>query len=261
MREFITKGEISQLLGIAKSQVRFYEKKGLLRPKIGENGYAEYRFKDIYDLDVILFLRELDTSIEEISDLVLHDEGYDYLDILKKADKQIEEEIKQLKKKRKNINRRMTVYEESSIDKFIIKHMKKRNIYVSTEDFSYVHAKRAYDLTQKFSIDYRDFSNELCHMRKNGATVTGLINDDISLNHVDLEKQTLAEGDYLSYTFYFDQQAELAKHKERFREYVDASPHNFDNTELIIDHFGKTYYNMGNFVITMQRRIIAFHKG
>lgn len=59
--------ELEARTGIAKQNIRFYEKKGLLHPvRNAENNYREYTEEDISTLQVIKILRKLDVAIEDI---------------------------------------------------------------------------------------------------------------------------------------------------------------------------------------------------
>ncbi|MDO4262078.1 MAG: MerR family transcriptional regulator [Eubacteriales bacterium] len=69
---------ISQLeaaTGITKQNIRFYEKKGLLRPaRNEENNYREYSAFDLETLKIIKVLRKLDVPIEEIREVLAGEE-------------------------------------------------------------------------------------------------------------------------------------------------------------------------------------------
>ncbi|MDO5425056.1 MAG: MerR family transcriptional regulator [Eubacteriales bacterium] len=66
----MTSKEMEQTLGISRANIRFYEKEGLLIPKRNPvNSYREYSEEDVEALKKILFLRNLDFSIEEIRSL------------------------------------------------------------------------------------------------------------------------------------------------------------------------------------------------
>lgn len=60
---------IARLLDIPKSTLRFWEKKGLISAKRGENNYRYYDDRYVVDVSDILLLRKMDVSINEISRL------------------------------------------------------------------------------------------------------------------------------------------------------------------------------------------------
>lgn len=59
-------GEITKLYGIGADSLRYYEKKGILQPTRGENGYRFYTGKDLLALNIIRNLRQLDFSVDQI---------------------------------------------------------------------------------------------------------------------------------------------------------------------------------------------------
>ena len=63
--------EVESLTGLARSNIRFYEKKGLLHPKRNSlNNYREYTGEDLRILQVIKMLRKLDMPLEEIHQIL-----------------------------------------------------------------------------------------------------------------------------------------------------------------------------------------------
>ena len=60
-------GEIAALLSVSRETLRFYEKRGLLRPeKSPQNSYRSYSLSDLYRLSDIIFYRQLDLSLDDI---------------------------------------------------------------------------------------------------------------------------------------------------------------------------------------------------
>ena len=63
--------ELESMTGIAKQNIRFYEKKGLIHPKRNsENNYREYTQEDVKTLQIIKILRKLDMPIEDIHQIL-----------------------------------------------------------------------------------------------------------------------------------------------------------------------------------------------
>lgn len=59
--------EVEKLLSVSRSNIRFYEKEGLITPERGENNYRNYTASDIAMLKKIIVLRKLGFTVEEIS--------------------------------------------------------------------------------------------------------------------------------------------------------------------------------------------------
>lgn len=83
MNEYIKISQLASLMGISTHQIRYFEEKGIFNPAfIGENGYRIYGINEIYELIHILFLRELDISVKNISLLKKTDLKANYLSVL-----------------------------------------------------------------------------------------------------------------------------------------------------------------------------------
>ena len=63
--------EAEEETGITRQNIRFYEKKGLIRPERNlENDYRQYSMEDIQRLRTIKMLRKLDFSVENIKEVL-----------------------------------------------------------------------------------------------------------------------------------------------------------------------------------------------
>ena len=58
--------QAEELVGITSKNMRFYEEQGLISPDRAENGYREYRERDIDALKKIKLLRKFGISVEDI---------------------------------------------------------------------------------------------------------------------------------------------------------------------------------------------------
>lgn len=64
-------GEVAEQTGLSISNIRFYEKKGLIEPeREKQSKYRDYTAEDVRRLKLILLYRKMDISIETIGDLV-----------------------------------------------------------------------------------------------------------------------------------------------------------------------------------------------
>jgi DNA-binding transcriptional MerR regulator len=68
----LTTGQLADLVGVSKDTVLFYDKQGLLKPEFrAANGYRYYTLKQVDHLSVILTLKELGMSLDEIQAYLL----------------------------------------------------------------------------------------------------------------------------------------------------------------------------------------------
>lgn len=61
--------ELEKRLGITKDTLRFYEKEGLVKPLRDENGYRHYSEEDVRIIEIIMFFRSIEFTIDEIKQL------------------------------------------------------------------------------------------------------------------------------------------------------------------------------------------------
>ena len=69
-KDYLTTGELTQLMGITKHTLFHYDDIGLFQPKyINEKGYRFYSIDQIDILNTILVLRDLDMPLKENSNI------------------------------------------------------------------------------------------------------------------------------------------------------------------------------------------------
>lgn len=56
--------DVEEQLDITKSNIRFYEKEGLITPNRTENGYRDYSEEDVRRLKEIVILRKLGIPVQ-----------------------------------------------------------------------------------------------------------------------------------------------------------------------------------------------------
>lgn len=100
----MTTHEIEEMLGITKQSLIYYEKEGFINPKRGENNYRDYGQKDIDILKLILLLRSMEVTIDEIK-LILNNELS-----IRDALETKKEFISNSKKKLEDIDKRINDY-------------------------------------------------------------------------------------------------------------------------------------------------------
>lgn len=86
--------EVQEQLNVSSNALRYYEKMGLIHPLRDKNGYRNYSIEDVAQLKKVIFLRELDISIEDIIQMLNH--TTDFQETLTKHMQSIEIEIQSL---------------------------------------------------------------------------------------------------------------------------------------------------------------------
>lgn len=72
--------EVAEKLNINANAIRFYEKKGLLKPVRDENDYRLFTPEDVGTLQMILLYRQMGFSVEAITEILKGDTGTSILD-------------------------------------------------------------------------------------------------------------------------------------------------------------------------------------
>lgn len=87
--------EVEERTGLSRSNIRFYEKEGLIKPRRNTgNSYRDYSEKDIEELQKIAYLRTLGISIEEILQVV--EKRADLHEIVKRQIPLLEQQLSEL---------------------------------------------------------------------------------------------------------------------------------------------------------------------
>lgn len=130
MKKIFKIGEISKLYHIGTDSLRYYEKIGILAPKRDENGYRIYSIDDIWRLNVIRDLRELNFPMERIG-MYLQDRTVDITTSLLREELEIiQKKMHVLQVLQKNVVKRIEMMEQSKnelFDQIVEKQIKERN--------------------------------------------------------------------------------------------------------------------------------------
>lgn len=140
MKEYYRIGEISEIYGIGKDSLMYYEKLGIIRPNRGENGYRLYNIKDVWKLNLIKELRKFDISMKRIKEY-LEDRSIETTkEILQEEMKLIDEKIQELTNNKDNIIRRLKSIDDITSDielnKIQVNHIKLRKALKLNADIS-----------------------------------------------------------------------------------------------------------------------------
>ena len=95
MEENMKTHDVEQLLGITKQALIYYEKEGLIKPTRNKNNYREYNQNDIELLQLILTLRSMGISIDDIKLILSGDLSIRYC--LKNKQEYFQQEKRKLK--------------------------------------------------------------------------------------------------------------------------------------------------------------------
>lgn len=105
MSEEYTIGELAKQLNITTRTIRYYDQKGLVKPSnVGENGYRMYSAKQVKQLKLIIFLKDLGFLLKDIQKIFEDQNGERLIELLLKEQlKRNKEEIQKLEEQNKKI--------------------------------------------------------------------------------------------------------------------------------------------------------------
>lgn len=100
-----TIGDLAKKLNIITRTIRYYDQKGLVKPsRVSESGYRLYSAKQVKQLKLIIFLKELGFSLKDIQKILEDKNGDKLIDLLLKDQlKRNKEETRKLEEQNKKI--------------------------------------------------------------------------------------------------------------------------------------------------------------
>lgn len=113
-KRYLTTGEFARIAGVTKHTLFHYDEIGLLRPEATlENGYRYYTFAQLDELDVILFLRELDLPLREIRAYLERRSPDALTELLREEDRLIGQRLRRLRNMRRWVRQKAGVLEQA----------------------------------------------------------------------------------------------------------------------------------------------------
>lgn len=138
MQEYFKIGEISRLYGIGVDSLRYYEKIGLLTPERSDSGYRHYSVREIWKLNIIRDLRQLDFSMEQIGRYLQDHNTETTLRLLQEEEQAIHEKIRYLQGLQANVEKRRQSIEKARqlpLDTIRLEHFGARRCYSIGEGY------------------------------------------------------------------------------------------------------------------------------
>lgn len=223
MKDYYKISEISKLYGIGVDSLRYYEKLGILTPHRDTNGYRLYNLNDIYKLNIIRDLRQLDFSMAQIKEYLDGQSIRNTLELLRQEQELLQSQILELLTKKEMITERLATLhaaQQIKAGKITKKTLPERKCVrlsehiTRDEEMDFIIKK----LHREYENTIRDLGNQTIgafwsdQVLENGDT-TIYSSVFFTLKDAAACDFTLPEGDYLSY-FYrggYDQNAARLK--------------------------------------------------
>lgn len=114
--------EVEERTGLARSNIRFYEKERLLQPSRNDkNGYRDYSEQDVEDIKKIAYLRTLDISVEDIRYIIA--EKVSLMEVIEKQKEMLQKQLEGLSKAKIMCERMLesgdVSFDELQIEKYV----------------------------------------------------------------------------------------------------------------------------------------------
>lgn len=114
--------EVEEYTGLARSNIRFYEKEKLIKPqRNADNGYRDYSQEDVENIKKIAYLRTLGISIEEIGRIM--SDKVSLLEVIEKQKEELQGQITSLNKARSMCEKMLASenlsYDDLQIEQFV----------------------------------------------------------------------------------------------------------------------------------------------
>lgn len=133
MKRWFKIGEIAKLYNIGTDTIRYYEKRGLVKPIRSESGYRLYDLNCIYIFNTIRDLRKLNFSTEQICEFLKDRTVSSSIELLECQQKQIKRYLEEFRSLLNNVEDRLEKLHEASelpLGKIELKHLKVRRCFV-----------------------------------------------------------------------------------------------------------------------------------
>lgn len=259
MRKYLTIGEVSNLLDISTSSIRFYEKEGLLSPfKIDENGYRLYDFNELDTLETILLLRKMDVPLKQLRKILHNNSIEDYLNTLNESLKSLDNKIDQLNKKKQYVQRKIEYIHNYTDTKnsYSIINLPQRNLScIHTGTLFEYSPKCTYELTKSLNISYSDMFQDSYVIRLDDNNYSFCVDSSTKLR-IPKNNSTLVlpKGSYLNYNFFSNMPEMFDEEINNFYEYMKKHNLTYKGNLIIIENtrFSDFYLNAINLNLQIQ---------
>ncbi|MPQ43840.1 MerR family transcriptional regulator [Clostridium tarantellae] len=133
--KYLTIGEFAKLCGVGRKTLIFYDNIGIFSPEYkDEKGYRFYTLNQYDTFNILLELKEIGVSLDEIKEYLKKRNPKNYINMLNEEKIKIKEKIKKLEHISEIINNKIKVVktgiENNYNDKVYLKHFEEENILV-----------------------------------------------------------------------------------------------------------------------------------
>lgn len=190
--------QLSEILGVSRDALRYYEEKGIIKPKQKEvNNYREYDFYDIYTLMVTDFYKKRNLSINEVKKLQAGTEIDELEALLGEKAKELEEKIRIKEYMLEKINETKEFCNDVKkyLNKFSLRKLPAYEIKGEISDFNALHEYPL--ILENMDFVKEDILTKI--MRKFAFNETGFLDSKMYIVEKSEPEQKKKDRAYLEY--------------------------------------------------------------
>lgn len=258
MRKLLTIGEVARLVNMSASQIRFYEKKGLLKPKRVENNeYRLYGYMEIDRLERISLLKDLNLSISDMKHLLGLDEGFEYMKILEGTTLKLQEEISRLTDLQNHVETLKQKYRFHMDEQTEVIDYPIRQLSILHDDVCFdLSEKEVFDFTVYHNINYMSYSHEFYTIQNDdGLTLFCLYNNETNEVKETLDSFVLEKGKYLSFATSVSSYDEVDEAYKAFEIQAEREGYRLVGESIIKEDLNTSIYSLERTYIIFEKRI------
>ncbi|PSW15672.1 hypothetical protein C9J01_01245 [Photobacterium rosenbergii] len=251
-RKNIMIGEMAKLLNTAPSNIRFYEKEGLIEPsEILESGYRQYDIKNVGRLSDIIKLRSMGIPIKDIKNLLDNYTESKYIETLVRSKEELIHEVRELNSRIDDIDESIALAKRSFVKSsdFTIKKKERRSFLLleKARKNNNISSKNVYDSLRKIKNDNFDFhKKDIYRLTNTNLSAIAIISDNNKEFIEDGNVKVFEGGNYLIYSFYTDNNDDALEKEKELDRYISNNK---------IDCLNERIYIMKN------KSFVFSHKG
>ena len=136
IQNYFTTGELSQLCKIPRKTLLYYDKLGLITPElVDENGYRYYKRSQLFLLQLILTLRQLDVPIARIKDYLANRSLQNYRKLFNERIEFFTQEISRMQTMQAELQSelgKLDHIDNITLDKIMLVHEQAHYLYLSS---------------------------------------------------------------------------------------------------------------------------------
>jgi len=244
--QYLTSGELAQLLNITKYMIRHYEQQQLIQPAfIDVNGYHMYGEAEVYAMSHILLLKELGFSLKEIKNIL--EKKTDYTEALSSVLINVDNEIKRLNKLKGNVQTILKLQQNESYQ--LVTEGKSSRYFTYLQD---EFIDEAYNLDMKKLAKWRKGNGktleEISYVRLENGSVKVMYDSNV-LEETDY---VFPAGTYYCKKICVEQENELFEEIECFYKELAKLGAKFEDNLLIQENSHLSAFYMKSMVYSLE---------